>query len=201
MDALIYHKDVPLIEEIFQYDIIIVGTGIHNSLGNGFQHDVKINFPFVEKTVKEGKYGDARKLGTVTVVSSKPMFCIAYIHKGGYRKDLNPVYLDYDALKECINMIDENFHGKKIATTLIGCCSFDGNGEWEKVEKFFLELNTDNEYHVYDYEQRDYRQVNNEKWAKIVEQIGKIPYEEMRKLKDEYIKERKYGIYADINKQ
>ena len=37
-----------LIEDIFDYDVIIVGTGIHNALGNGFQHDIKINFPAVE---------------------------------------------------------------------------------------------------------------------------------------------------------
>ena len=73
-------KDKPLIEDIFDYDIIIVGTGIHNALGNGFQYDVKINFPFVEEAVKKTPYADKRKLGTVTVINKQPIFCVGFIH-------------------------------------------------------------------------------------------------------------------------
>ena len=87
-----------LIEDIFDYDVIVLGTGIHNALGNGFQYDVKINFPIVEETVKKTPYADPRKLGTVTVINGKPVFCVGFIHQGGYRKDLTPDYLKYDAL-------------------------------------------------------------------------------------------------------
>lgn len=189
-------KDKPLIEDIFQYDIIIVGTGIHNALGNGFQYDVKINFPCVEEAVKNTPYADIRKLGTVTVIKHNPIFCVGFIHKGGYRKDLNPVYLDYHALESILTLIDDNFENKRIATTLIGCSAFDGNGEKEKVLDFFSRLSDKNEYFIYDYEQRDYREVYNEKWAEIEALVGKIPYEELREKKDNFIKIRKYGIWG-----
>jgi hypothetical protein len=153
-----------LIEDIFKYDIILVGTGIHNALGNGFQYDIKINFPFVEKAVKKTPYADSRKLGTVIVVNYNPIFCIGFIHKGGYRKDLTPDYLDYDSLTNILKLIDENFEGKKIATTLIGCSKYDGNGDKNKVLEIFNLFLSKNEYFIYDYEQRDYREVNNEKW-------------------------------------
>lgn len=188
-------KDKPLIEDIFDYDIIIVGTGIHNALGNGFQYDVKINFPFVEETVKKTPYADIRKLGTVTVVNSKPIFCIGFIHKGAYRKDLNPVYLDYQALNDVLTLIDNNFENKRIATSFIGCSQYDGSGEKEKVLDIFSGLSEKNEYIIYDYEQRDYREVHNEEWAKIQSLVGKIPYSDLRKLKDDFINKRKYGIY------
>lgn len=188
-----------LIEDIFQYDVIIVGTGIHNSLGNGFQHDVKINFPFVEAALKKTPYADARKLGTVTVVDSTPLFCLAFIHKGAYRKDLNPAFLDYNALREVLHLIDKNFQKKRIATSFIGCSQFDGNGEKDKVLELFNGLSNENEYFIYDYEQRDYREVNNEKWARIIAQVDKLSYQEFRHLKDEYIKIRKYGIWGARN--
>lgn len=188
-------KDKPLIEDIFDYDIIIVGTGIHNALGNGFQYDVKINFPFVEETVKKTPYADIRKLGTVTVVNSNPIFCIGFIHKGAYRKDLNPVYLDYQALNDVLTLIDNNFENKRIATSFIGCSQYDGSGEKEKVLDIFSGLSEKNEYFIYDYEQRDYREVHNEEWAKIQSLVGKIPYSDLRKLKDDFINKRKYGIY------
>lgn len=189
-------KDKPLIEDIFDYDIIIVGTGIHNSLGNGFQHDIKINFPFVEDALKKTPYADKRKLGTVTVVKSTPLYCLGFIHSGGYRKDLNPVYLNYEALNDALHLIDNNFKNKRIASSFIGCSQFDGNGDKERVLEIFNNLSGENEYFLYDYEQRDYREVNNEKWAEIIGQVGKIPHEELRKLKNEYIKIRKYGIWG-----
>lgn len=189
-------KDKPLIEDVFNYDIIIVGTGIHNTLGNGFQHDIKINFPFVEDALKKTPYADKRKLGTVTVVKSTPLYCLGFIHSGGYRKDLNPVYLDYQALNDVLHLIDNNFKNKRIASSFIGCSQFDGNGDKERVLDMFNSLTGENEYFLYDYEQRDYREVNNKKWAEIIAQVGKVSHEELRKLKDEYIKIRKYGIWG-----
>lgn len=188
-----------LIEDIFDYDVIVLGTGIHNALGNGFQYDVKINFPIVEETVKKTPYADPRKLGTVTVINGKPVFCVGFIHQGGYRKDLTPDYLNYDSLKNVLSLIDENFENKRIACPLIGCSKYDGNGDENAVLTLFKALSDRNEYFIYDYEQRDYREVNNEKWNEIISKVGKIPYEELRRLKDEYIKIRKYGIHGAKN--
>lgn len=192
--------DTPLIEDVFQYDVILIGTGIHNALGNGIQYDIKINFPHVEEVVKQTPYADPRKLGTVSVIKGSPTFCIGFIHQGGYRKDLTPDYLDYSALEDVLHLVNTNFEHKKIATTLLGCSKFDGNGEKDKVLALFSGLSDENEYFIYDYEQRDYREVHNEKWAEITSLVGKIPYEELRKLKDEYIKIRKFGIHGAKNK-
>ena len=174
--------DKPLIEDVFNYDVIVFGTGIHNALGNGVQYDMKINFPVIEETIKKTPYADPRKLGTVSVINSKPIFCVGFIHQGGYRKDV-------------LLLVDENFKDKQIAMPLIGCSQFDGNGDKNKVLEIIDSLNN-NDYFVYDYHQRDYREINNEKWFKITEMVGKIPYEELRRLKDEYIKIRKYGIHG-----
>jgi hypothetical protein len=195
MSKIICIHDKPLIEDVFNYDVIIIGTGIHNALGNGFQHDIKINFPQIEKVVKETPYADVRKLGTVSVVVHKNVhFCIGFIHKGGYTKHVND-YLDYDSLEKVLELIDSNFKGKKIATTIIGCSKFDGNGDKEKVLSIFQKLSGENEFFIYDYDQRDYREVNNEKWREITSLVGKIPYNELIKLKNEYKHKKKYGIY------
>ena len=195
MTNIDFIHDIPLIEDVFKYDIILLGTGIHNSLGNGFQYDVKINFPKVQDAVKKTPYADSRKLGTVTVINNTPIFCVGFIHKGAYRNDINPDFLDYNALENVIKLVDDNFEKKTIACPLIGCSKYDGNGNKEKVLEIFNTLSDKNKWTIYDYEQRDYREVNNEKWAKIIEQMGKISYKEMRKLKDEFIKIRKYGIH------
>ena len=199
MPKITFVHDKPLIEDIFQYDVIIVGTGIHNSLGNGFQYDVKINFPHIEETVKKTPYADSRKLGTVTVIKGKPTFCVGFIHQGAYRKDIQPDFLNYDALKNILQLIDENFRNQNIATTLIGSTQYDGNGNKDKIMEIFNSLSNNNHYYIYDYTQRDYREVNNEKWAEITNLVGKIPYQELRTLKNNYIKIRKYGIHGAKN--
>ena len=124
---------------------------------------------------------------------------MGFIHQGGYRKDLTPDYLNYDSLKNVLSLIDENFENKRIACPLIGCSKYDGNGDENAVLTLFKALSDRNEYFIYDYEQRDYREVNNEKWNEIISKVGKIPYEELRRLKDEYIKIRKYGIHGAKN--
>lgn len=201
MAKIIVIHDKPLIEDVFKYDIIIVGTGIHNALGNGFQYDIKINFPSVESAVKKTPYADIRKLGNVIVISGEPTFCVGFIHKGGFRKDLTPDFLSYESLQQVLNLIDENFENKKIATTLIGCSSFDGNGEKNKVLEFFEKLSYKNEYFIYDYEQKDYRVIHNEIWNQITALVGKIPYDKLRELKNEYIEQRKNGIFQENKKR
>lgn len=198
MNNITFIDNKQLIEEIYKYDVIIVGTGIHNSLGNGFQHDIKINFPNVEQAVKKTPYADIRKLGTVTVINGTPIFCVCFIHKGGYRKDITPDYLDYNSLRESLFLIDKNFENKKIATTLIGASQFDGNGDRNKIIEIFNCLSDKNQYFIYDYVQRDYREVNNEIWNKITSLVKKISHNELRMLKDQYIEQRKNGIYNNF---
>lgn len=188
-------NDIPLIEDVFKYDVIIVGTGIHNALGNGFQYDIKINFPEVENMVKKTPYADSRKLGSVSILNIQPIMCVCFIHKGGYNKYNHNEYIDYESLSNALELIDKHFDNMKIATTLIGCSCFDGNGNKDKVIDIFNHLKGTNDYFIYDYEQRDYREVNNEKWHKINKLVGKIPHSELRKMKDEYIEQRKFGIY------
>ena len=200
MTKLTYIHDTPLIEDIFNYDVIIVGTGIHNALGNGFQYDVKINFPIVEETIKKTPYADIRKLGTVSVINTTPIFCVGFIHQGGYRKDLTPDYLNYEALSDVLKLVNDNFKGKKIATTLIGCSQFDGNGNKETVINMLENLEDNNTFFIYDYTQRDYRIIHNERWNEITSLVGKIPHSELRKMKDEFIKIRKFGIHGCKNK-
>lgn len=196
MANIIFVHDKPLIEDVFDYDVILIVTGIHNTLGNGVQYDIKINFPHVERAIKQTPYADPRKLGTVSVIKDNPIFCVGFVHQGGYRRDITPDYLNYKAVEDILNVIDNHFIDKKIATTVIGCSQFDGNGDKNKVLSIFKSLSDKNTYFIYDYEQRDYREIHNERWAEITSMVGKIPYEELRALKDEYIKIRKYGIHG-----
>lgn len=191
-------KDIPLINDVFNYDVILVGTSILNSLGNGFQHQIKINFPIVDKVNKTTNYGDNRKLGTVKVIDSTPIFCLCYINKSKRRPDLIPDYLNYEALENCLKLINENFKGKKIASTIMGLSDYEGNGDRNRIMKIFTEYTPDIDIYLYDYTQTDYEQEKKDKWYDIVNQIGKITTDEYRELKKRFHWENAFGIYKPM---
>ena len=191
-------KDKELINDVFNYDIILVGTSIMNSLGNGFQHQIKTNFPIVEKINKSTNYGDKRKLGSVKVINTEPMFCLLYINCGRRRPDINPEYLDYDALETSMRLINENFKGKRIASTIIGLDKFEGDGNRERIMAIIENNSSNIDLFLYDYSQVDFEDERNSRWNNIVSQIGKISREEYEKLKKEYVWQNAFGIFKPL---
>lgn len=191
-------KDIPLINDVFQYDVILVGTSINNALGNGFQRQVKINFSIVDEINKSTNYGDIRKLGTVKVVATTPIFCLCYINKSKRRPDINPDYLDYVSLEQCLKLINDNFKGKRIASTIIGLSDYEGNGNREKIMNI-IEKNSNNiDLYLYDYKQLDYEQERKDKWYDIINNIENLSPDEYREKKKQFHWEDKFGIFKPM---
>ena len=189
-------ENTDLINEVFNYSHILVGTSIMNSLGNGFQHKVAINFPDVEDKCKTAtKYGDQRKLGTATVIEGNPTFILCYITKGRFRPDLKDDTLDYDALRNCLRLIHKNYKGERIASTIMGAPKYEGNGDKEKILSIFEETFSDCDVWLYDYEQTDRVADRNKAWQRVKEHIGKPDYFEEKK---KFFWEQAFGIYKPI---
>lgn len=200
-------KDRDLILDIKKYNVILVGTSIKNSLGNGFQHKIGINFPFVRESNNATKYDDKEKLGTVRVVSNYifpgTVFLLCYITKGRFRPDIKPDAVEYDALEKCLDLIVNNFEYDRIASTIMGVSPFEGGGDKERIlELFKNKFGNRGDVTLYDYEQLDYRKEENDRYWQINEEwkSGKITHDEYLKKKFKYKEERKYGIW-DVAKK
>lgn len=151
-------EGIDLIERIDQYDVILVGTNTYHVMGNGFQKKIRYNYPFVYNLNLTTKYADKNKMGQILCTETKPRFCLCFIVNGyNFRPDLTPDYLDYDALEKCIKKANIEFSGLNVATTLIGCSKYDGNGNRDKVLEIILNNSNDMNLFVYDYEQIDNR--------------------------------------------
>lgn len=181
---LTYVHNIDLIQNIREFDVILIGTNTINKLGNGFQRKIALNFPYVNDVNVATPYGDIRKLGSVKVIPSQddnPIFCLCYINTGRRRPDLNPIYVDYNALEKCMSLINEHFKGKRIATTLIGASLFDGAGEDNKI-KNILASNSDNiDLYVYDYEQIDYHQEEKKKYKELLTHLHTDYFDDFKK--------------------
>lgn len=175
-------KDRDLIYEVYDYDLILVGTSIMNNLGNGFQYKVGLNFPNVYDAAKTAtKYGDVRKLGKVSIIEGSPSFALCYITKGRYRPDIIPDALDYDALKHCLETISKHYGNLRIASTVLGNSQYEGGGDKEKIFEVFNNILGNCDVTLYDYQQISINDEKKQSWKKVVESVGTDEYEEVKK--------------------
>ena len=195
-----YIDNVDLIYHVKEYDVILVGTTINNSLGNGFQKDVARSFRHVERANRATMYGDKKKLGTYLIVNGIPVFCLCYIYEARTNPSVRPDVLNYEALYRCLCQISDKFQGKRIATTLIGTSEFDGGGNVDKVKEILSAAFVNTDIDVYTYEQKNFRDVDAKRFNRIVtlRKEGKITREEYNSLKKEDLWLRNRGIYEEM---
>lgn len=174
-------KDKDPIWEVENYDVVLVGTSIYSMLTNGFQSKIASKFPEVDEENTKSPYGDRRKLGTrLTNYNTKPIVSLLFIC--GYPHSKR-VFLDYEALENCLALSNAEFKGKKVMMTIIGTTRFDGNGDREKVMEI-IEKNTNNmDLYIYDYDQKDKKLERSEVTKKLCrENYGE--YLKYKKAKD-----------------
>lgn len=197
-----YIQGEDLFNHIKEYDVILIGTGIKNSKGDGFQYKIARSLKYVYNKLNETKYDDKNKFGTCLVVPSQygfPTFVYCFICKSRYRIDKNPDTLDYDALKSCLELVNKNFVGCRIASTLLGHNESEGRGDKKVIMSIFENACKDIDIDVYDYKQKTMKEEDDEIWYGL-----KKKFKEGIITKEEYIKgikiyrwQRRFGVYSD----
>ena len=192
-------NDVNLLLDIHKYDVILIAANNLCGIGKGFLYDLSINFPIIKYSNLETKYGDVRKLGTVKVTMVDNIaFCLCFISKATFGEYTTKDNLDYNALKSCLSLINENFKSKRIATNLIGCDKLEFCGNKSKVLELIESELKDVDVYLYNYEQTNYIIENNIEWGRIKKVLETDGYEVYRKEKIKYLWERTFGIYKPM---
>ena len=146
-------------DHIDEYDVILVGTNLYCSMGQGLQLKLMLDYPYCFEKNLETKYGDVEKLGTIAEAENEgePTICLCFVTKGyNFRPDLQKDYLEYEALEQCLRLFSAKYKGKnlKIASPLIGNSKFDGNGDESKISEIFeRSVHPSLDFTVYHYEQ------------------------------------------------
>jgi hypothetical protein len=188
-------KDKPLITEVNNYDVTLVGTNTYCTLSNGFQRDVMLWYQYVQDINMTTRYADASKLGTILECTkeNEPTFCLLFITKGyNFRPHVEKDYLSYDALEKCLKLVNIKYKGKKIASPLLGTSRFDGNGNRDIIIKLFEDNLTDVDIDVYDYYQKSSQELRNERYYELkrLKSIDRVKHLELLK---------KYQAEAEYN--
>lgn len=143
-------KDKDLIFDTDNYEVILVGTSIYNLLTQGFQSKMAVRYPNIVEANNKTPYADRRKLGKRITVEGSPTISLMYIC--GYPHSKRD-YLDYGALKNCLETANLEFKHKKVASTFLGTSLFDGNGDKDKCMEIIEDCTKDMEFTMYDFKQ------------------------------------------------
>lgn len=141
---------------INEYNIILVGTNIYQTMSNGFQRYVRLNYPYVFEKNLQTKYADEKKMGTILVCKEdgNPTFILCFIDNGKsiFTKGKEHEYLSYEALEMCLEKVRILYGDKSICSTIIGSSKFDGSGDKEKLIKIITSKLPN--ITLFDYEQK-----------------------------------------------
>lgn len=178
-----------LIWKTDNYDVILVGTSIYCMLTNGFQSKMRMKYPYIDKKNDATGYGDFRKMGTRLTIEEKGNPIISLMYICNY-PNKNRVFLDYDALENCLRTATAEFKGKKVATTVLGGSLFDGNGDKDKILQIMEDCTKGMDLDVYDYVQLDRMKeikLQKEKIIKLKDTDYK-KYQKLWSMKDDMFK-------------
>jgi len=127
-----------------EFDVIIHGCNIYNTMGGGIAAQIKKEFPLAELADKQTLRGDRTKLGTYTkssTITEKGRVTVVNAYtQGKYwftrdEKDSGqlPVLADYEAIENVFKQIKKDFSGKRIGYPMIGAGL--AGGDWTVISK------------------------------------------------------------------
>lgn len=163
-----------LLPHVDDYDVILLGTNCYQVLRNGFQYELSRKYPHIKQLNNQTKYGDINKVGTILECGGTPSITLLYISFGYNFRGNNDEYLDYEGLNKTLKLCNLLYKGKKVATTLLGCTHYDGNGDKDKVLKVLSETMTNLQLDVYDYEQISHKEHKRKEFKELKSQKQKL---------------------------
>ena len=190
-------KDIDIMDDIGKYDVTLVPAHINNSLSNGVQRDIALNYPYVQDANYKTKYGDPNKMGTIVEckAENEPTIVIVYIFKFYPHKKTKGEIIDfcsYESLEKCLQLVNARYKGQRVSCPLLGCSRFDGNGDRDKVLQIMEKTCGDIELFVYDYHQlsRNEKQIKMLKDEAKVKEVDREAYYKMVRERKEKAEER-----------
>lgn len=115
-----------------EFDVIIQGCNCFHLMGAGIAKQIKDQFPVAYSADLTSAYGDARKLGTVTVGSTMTLFIV-----NGYTQFRPGRNVDYAAIRRVFSTVKQLFEGRRIGYPKIGAGI--AGGDWDIISKIIDE--------------------------------------------------------------
>ena len=113
-----------------EFDLIAHGCNCHCVMGAGIAKVIRDTWPEAYKADLATKKGDRSKMGSYSSAIVGPLTTANPYTQSDYTP--TKVDLDYDALRECLRKLKQDFSGKRIGLPLIGAGLASGNWNYIK---------------------------------------------------------------------
>jgi len=117
------------------FDVIGHGCNCFNNMGAGIAKDVRIQYPGAYKVDVATQMGSKDKLGKYTKWDGENITILNLYTQWKYGNSERNA--DYDAIRNCMKSIKEDYSGKKIGLPLIGAGL--AQGDWGIISKIIEE--------------------------------------------------------------
>lgn len=134
----IFNKDI--LREINPHrpTVIIHGCNCMRTMGAGIARYLSNEFPIILTIDKQTAHGDRSKLGTYSkAIISEEFHILNCYTQHHHRKFGGKAPVDYDAIRQCLRSINQEYDGWEIRSPKIGCGLAGGN--WAIVKNIFEE--------------------------------------------------------------
>lgn len=128
------------------FDIILHGANCWCTMKSGIAGEIAKRYPEVVKKDNETRRGDINKLGLISVaavIRDNFQFAVVNMYtQFNYGRDKNVQYVDYRAVRNCLQLVCHRLdycgiEKARIGYPLVGCGL--ANGDWDIVGKIFDE--------------------------------------------------------------
>lgn len=116
-----------------EFDVIVHGCNCFCTMGAGIAKGIKSLFPDAYEADQQTEKGDRSKLGTITWATvdclGRELTVVNAYTQYNYRGQ--GVLLDYDALRQALELVKEKFSGQRIGYPRIGAGL--AGGDWDRI--------------------------------------------------------------------
>ena len=120
-----------------EFDVIVHGCNCECIMGGGIAKQIKMSFPPAYKADCGTQKADASKIGGISYAKVKLENNRQLVIVNGYTQLLAGGQVNYDAIRDVMKQVKQNFYGQRIGYPKIGAGL--AGGEWDRIREIIDE--------------------------------------------------------------
>ena len=120
-----------------EFDVIVHGCNCECIMGGGIAKQIRKAFPTANDADRRTKACDSRKIGSLSFVKVDTKNSKRLVIVNGYTQLLAGGQVNYDAVRDVMKQVKQNFYGQRIGYPMIG--SGLAGGEWDRIREIIDE--------------------------------------------------------------
>ena len=118
-----------------EFDVIVHGCNCKCIMGGGIDKQIRKAFPTANDADRRTKACDSRKIGSLSFVKIDIKNSKRLVIMNGYTQLLAGEQVNYDAVRDVMKQVKQNFYGQRIGYPMIG-----SGLEWQREQNTSIQI-------------------------------------------------------------